>query len=72
MLTRNEEDIKRASISIFGGIIAAIIMQAVRQIAREEKKEDKPKVLICSRCKNRVQENWDTCPYCGRELRRDT
>ena len=35
ILVRNGEDLRRASISIVGGIIAAIFVQTIRQIAKK-------------------------------------
>ena len=29
-------------------------------------------LLICPICKNKVQETWDLCPYCGARLRDNT
>lgn len=47
--------------------IAALILEMKKP--EEEKKEEKPQVSVCPQCKNRIQEDWDTCPYCKVKLK---
>ena len=51
-------------------VVALLIGTRIRRKKEEEKKEEeKPHVLICPQCKNRIQEDWDTCPYCKIKLK---
>ncbi|MBU7009164.1 MAG: PEGA domain-containing protein, partial [Theionarchaea archaeon] len=39
---------------------------------KRRKKEEKPQKLTCPFCKNEIEENWVSCPYCGARLKDDT
>ena len=50
-------------------IIVIIVLILKKKKPREEREpEEKPQVLFCPQCKNRIQEDWDTCPYCKIKL----
>jgi len=52
--------------------VIAIIIVAVLVLKKKperKKEEEEPHVLICPQCKNRIQEDWDTCPYCEFKLK---
>ena len=50
-------------------IAVIVIAVGVLTLKRKKKQEKKPQVLICPKCKNRIQEDWDTCPYCKMKLK---
>ena len=35
----------------------------------QDKERRLPQILICPQCKNRIQEDWDSCPYCEFKLK---
>jgi len=49
--------------------VIAIITIAGLILEMKKSEEEKPQVLICPQCKNRIQPNWDTCPYCKFKLK---
>ena len=50
-------------------IIVIVVLISKKKKPREEREpEEKPHVFICPQCKNRIQKDWDTCPYCGAKL----
>lgn len=49
-------------------LIATITLIAVL-IQRRKKQQKEPRISICPKCKNRVQEDLTTCPYCKSKLK---
>ena len=51
-------------------IIVIVVLISKKKKSREEREpEEKSHVLICPQCKNRIQKDWDTCPYCKVKLK---
>jgi beta propeller repeat protein len=46
-----------------------ITRKAAILVWEKKEQEKKFRVLICPQCKNRIQENWATCPYCKTRLK---
>jgi len=44
----------------------------MRKGARWNKAKTEPKRLTCPLCKNEIEEDWNSCPYCGLKLKDDT
>jgi len=59
------------AIPIIVAILAVVLMLRMKTEPEIEKPIGKPKphVLICPQCKNRIKEDWDTCPYCEAKLK---
>ena len=66
----DSDNVLYIALAAIGVVIAGLIVWAKMGRRKEEKEKEKaPRVLICPQCKNRIQEDWETCRYCGRKLK---
>ncbi len=69
-------------IPVIGILVVVLILkfrnpkkEKVTTVPAEEKrreKEEKPQKLTCPFCKNEIDKDWVSCPYCGTRLKDDT
>jgi len=58
--------------ALLATIVAAMLIwkrKPKEKEIKEKKVKEKPHVLICPQCKNRIKKDWDTCPYCKAKLK---
>jgi hypothetical protein len=49
--------------------VYSIVFRKTFVLIQEREQQNKSQILICPRCKNRIQKDWTVCPYCKARLR---
>ena len=52
--------------------LLAVIYGVPWVLLRSATSGKKRKKFVCPRCKNEIEENWVSCPYCGMKIKDDT